>query len=204
MDRLYRSRKNKIVAGICGGLGEYLDMDPVIVRVILIVLTLVTVVPLIAYLVAMAVIPLAPLDRRDIQTGDVTSAPANGGGTGTDMEAHVRILGVIYIVFGVLCVLGGVIVFAAIAGGGWISGEEDAIAITTLVGSILAGAALLMSLPSLIGGFGLLKKQNWARILVLVLGILNLLNFPIGTALGIYTIWALASKESEAVFRNGS
>ncbi len=51
---------------------------------------------------------------------------------------------------------------------------------------------------------GLLKRQSWARILVLVLGILNLLNVPFGTALGIYSIWTLTNKETEKLFSGNS
>lgn len=34
--RLYRSRRNRVLAGVCGGLGEYFNIDPVIVRLIMI------------------------------------------------------------------------------------------------------------------------------------------------------------------------
>jgi len=53
-----------------------------------------------------------------------------------------------------------------------------------------------MSIPSLIGGLGLLKLKSWARYLVLVLGFLNLPGIPVGTALGIYTIWVLLKDET--------
>jgi zinc ribbon protein len=44
--------------------------------------------------------------------------------------------------------------------------------------------------------WGLFERQPWARILGLVLGILALLRFPFGTALGIYTLWVLAPEDS--------
>jgi hypothetical protein len=44
--------------------------------------------------------------------------------------------------------------------------------------------------------WGLFERHSWARILGLVLGILALLRFPLGTALGIYTLWVLAPEES--------
>ena len=40
--KLYRSGKNKVIAGICGGIGEYLDIDPVVIRVIFLALTVFT------------------------------------------------------------------------------------------------------------------------------------------------------------------
>lgn len=56
--RLYRSKKNRIIAGICGGIGEYTGVDPVIIRLIWIVVTLITLgVGILAYLIAWLVIP---------------------------------------------------------------------------------------------------------------------------------------------------
>lgn len=48
----------------------------------------------------------------------------------------------------------------------------------------------------LVLAWGLFERQPWARILGLVLGILALIRFPLGTALGIYTLWVLAPEES--------
>lgn len=57
--RLYRSRKNKVFAGVCGGIGEYSKVDPVIIRLIWVVVTLLTGIFLgiLAYLIAWLVIP---------------------------------------------------------------------------------------------------------------------------------------------------
>jgi len=48
----------------------------------------------------------------------------------------------------------------------------------------------------LVLAWGLFERQPWARMLGLVLGILALIRFPLGTALGIYTLWVLAPEES--------
>jgi phage shock protein C len=62
MKRLYRSQKEKKIAGICGGLGEYMDVDPTIVRLAVIVLGLVTgLLPfVIGYIVAWIIVPKSP------------------------------------------------------------------------------------------------------------------------------------------------
>lgn len=59
--RLYRSEKDRKIAGVCGGLGEYLDVDPTIFRLIAVVLGLATgIIPfLIGYLIAWWVVPQA-------------------------------------------------------------------------------------------------------------------------------------------------
>lgn len=58
MKRLYRSKTRRMLGGICGGLGDYLDVDPTIIRVVWAVLTLITVgIGILAYLVAWVIIP---------------------------------------------------------------------------------------------------------------------------------------------------
>lgn len=64
MKRLYRSVKEKKIAGICGGIGEMLDADPTFVRLLTILIALITgIIPLtITYLIAWWVIPVAGQD----------------------------------------------------------------------------------------------------------------------------------------------
>ncbi len=57
--RLYRSRTNSVIAGICGGLGDYFDVDPVLVRVIVLCLVF-SGVGFFAYLVGWIIIPMKP------------------------------------------------------------------------------------------------------------------------------------------------
>jgi len=62
MKKLYRSKDNKVVAGILGGIGEYFNIDPVVIRLLFIFLAFATgVFPfLVAYLVALFVVPKRP------------------------------------------------------------------------------------------------------------------------------------------------
>jgi phage shock protein PspC (stress-responsive transcriptional regulator) len=208
MKRLHRSRKNKVFAGICGGLGDYFDTDPVIVRIVTVLAALFTgIFPLIIlYVVLIFVIPQQePLEGAEApaQTAG-TEKPAGTGASvrkAHNMEDHVKVLGIIYIAFSALGLILAFFAFVAITGGGLISGDDTAITVTSIVGTALAGVVVLLSAPGIIGGMGLLKKQSWARILVLVLGIINLINIPFGTALGIYTIWVLTNKDTEALFQ---
>jgi hypothetical protein len=116
------------------------------------------------------------------------------------MEKHVTVLGILYIAFSALGLLLAIIIFTAVVGGGIISGDSEAMAITGIVGPAIALFFVLLSAPGLIGGIYLLKHRPWARILVLVLGFINLIEIPIGTALGIYTIWVLFKNESVDLF----
>ncbi len=119
-----------------------------------------------------------------------------------NMDKHVTVLAILYIGSGALFLLGAAVVFFAVVGGGLISGEQEAILITGTVGTIVAGFLAVLAIPGIAGGIGLLKRKEWARILVLILGFLNLLNFPLGTLLGVYTIWALMKEEATEYFRS--
>jgi phage shock protein C len=59
--RLYRSRTNRMLAGVCGGIGEYFDVDPVIVRVVVVALSISGGLPgMLPYLVLWAIVPEGP------------------------------------------------------------------------------------------------------------------------------------------------
>jgi len=58
----------------------------------------------------------------------------------------------------------------------------------------------VFSAPEIIGGIGLLKRKEWGRILVLVVSFFNLVNFPLGTALGVYSFIILLKEETVRLF----
>jgi hypothetical protein len=117
------------------------------------------------------------------------------------MEKHVTLVAALNIGFGFLGVFIAVIVFTAVVGGGLISGDPEAITITSIVGTIVAGFFLITSLPEIIGGFGLLKRRPWARIVILIIACLDLLWIPIGTAIGIYELWVLLNDDAAKLFQ---
>jgi hypothetical protein len=115
------------------------------------------------------------------------------------MESHKRILGILYIISGALLIIAMIFLSALFsvflpvilehsnADDQWIL--EWIVPFIQLIAVIIV---LLFAIPSLIAGWGLLNKQKWALTLALILGCFKLFNFPIGTALGIYTIWVYA------------
>ncbi|MGH9831424.1 MAG: hypothetical protein ACREBD_31300 [Blastocatellia bacterium] len=112
------------------------------------------------------------------------------------MEKHIQILGIIYIALGALGILAALLLFIVVVSGGLLSGDRQAIAITTTTGTLIALFLLLISVPGVIGGIGLLQRYWWARPLLIVIGALNLFSFPLGTAVGVYTLWALLKPET--------
>jgi hypothetical protein len=117
------------------------------------------------------------------------------------MDRHFSILAALYIAYSALSVLAAAIVFAVITGGGLLSRDPTAIAVTTTVAMAIAWFLVMTAVPGLIGGVGLLKRKPWSRILLIVLGILHLLDFPLGTALGVYTLIVLTKPEAAALLR---
>lgn len=126
------------------------------------------------------------------------------------MLTHVKVLAVLYIVLSSIGLLVALLMFFAAGTAASIVGmsaspEDAAIAVPILgiAGTALGAVLLLFSLPGLVTGWGLLKLRPWARILGIVLAVISLINFPIGTAVGIYGLWVLLTKETERLF-NGS
>jgi phage shock protein PspC (stress-responsive transcriptional regulator) len=60
MKRLYRSKTNKIIAGVCGGIAEYFNIDPTIVRLLWLLFSLIWGTGLVAYIIAWIIIPEEP------------------------------------------------------------------------------------------------------------------------------------------------
>ncbi len=126
------------------------------------------------------------------------------------MRDHVRILGILNIVMGCLTALIGVVVLIAMGGIAGVitasgaSGDTEngaaAAPIIAVIGVCIAVFFILISLPSIIGGWGLLKFRPWARIVMIVVSVLHLINIPFGTAVGLYGLWVLLSDEGRRIF----
>ena len=124
------------------------------------------------------------------------------------METHVKVLGVLFIVLSALGTLAGLVVatvfsVAGVATAASASGSDAAIAlpIIGLAGTALSVFLLLVSLPGLVAGIGLLKFKPWARVLAIVLSVLQLFNIGIGTIIGAYGLYVLLSEEGARLFK---
>ncbi len=117
-----------------------------------------------------------------------------------DKEKHITILGILHITRGAIVLVLGVLGFGFFAGIGVLSGDETAMGILGLIGTIAVVFFGMIALPSILAGAGLLQHREWGRILALVVGILSLIDIPFGTALGVYTLWALMDDDIKRVF----
>ena len=119
------------------------------------------------------------------------------------MAKHVEVLGWLYIVFGALGLVFGMFIFVFFSSLAVLPDDPTGAAVLVIIGLGLGFFFVVTSIPEIIGGIGLLKRKSWSRILVIILGILNLIDIPIGTALGIYTLWVLFKEETTKLFPSG-
>ncbi|MEM7332604.1 MAG: hypothetical protein AAF490_10960 [Chloroflexota bacterium] len=112
-----------------------------------------------------------------------------------ELAGHVKILGWLNIVLSVLTILVMGFVGIILLGAGAISGEAEAFGVMFVIALFVGFFMLALAIPGILAGWGLLNGKNWARVLAIVLGCLNILSFPFGTAVGIYTLWVLLLHE---------
>jgi hypothetical protein len=117
------------------------------------------------------------------------------------MEKHVDIVSILWIVSGSLGILSAIFIFWLLWGITFIPNiGYEASYILRLIAAWLSIFLAVFSVPEVIGGIGLLKRKEWGRILVLIVSFFNLINFPLGTALGIYSFIILLKEETVRLF----
>jgi hypothetical protein len=121
------------------------------------------------------------------------------------MESHKRILGILYIISGAfqMILVFGLSMFIttilAFASSEIDPGKEVIFDFIARIFQFLPAVIIIFfSIPAIIAGIGLLYKQSWAMVLALILGCFKLFSFPIGTALGVYTIWVYVEQNNQS------
>ena len=122
------------------------------------------------------------------------------------MDKHITLVGVLHIVWHSLAVGFGFLAFTILTLAGRLSCEPEAIRILGIVGWVILVFVTLLAIPGVIGGIAVLKRKSWGRILTMVVSIFDLLDIPVGTALGAYSLWVLLHDDTIAIFegRSGS
>lgn len=122
------------------------------------------------------------------------------------MQQHVKILAILHIVLSSLGILAGLVVLVTFGGLGAFLGMSDqspdnyAGTVLGLIAFVVMIVVFCVSIPGLIAGIGLLNYRPWARILTIIISVVELPGFPLHTALGIYGLWVLLSNEGAAMF----
>jgi hypothetical protein len=127
------------------------------------------------------------------------------------LEVHVRNVGLILFYSGIA--LGAIAVIVLIAFGGldgimltdnpfYKRKDIATIPLTRLLAVVAIFYSLLIAAPMALVGRGILRFQPWAKTVGLFVGALTLLFFPLGTGIGIYTLWVLTDEATEFLFAN--
>jgi hypothetical protein len=123
------------------------------------------------------------------------------------VASHVDFVGVLFVVWGLLTTLVGVstlalgvgavalITSASRGGGGTFAAGVTAALFTTL-----AVIAIIWGCAHVVVGVPLRRRRPWARIIALMLGSVDLLLLPYGTALGVYALYVLLNEKGKALF----
>ena len=127
------------------------------------------------------------------------------------MQKHIQLVGILNIVYRSLLILVAILLLALSA---WFvhivesilwhyDGSDipsDILELVPMILVVVAALLFLFSVIGIVGAIGVLQKKEWGRIVTLVISFLNLLHIPFGTALGVYSIWALMKDETVRMF----
>lgn len=119
------------------------------------------------------------------------------------VQQNIRLAGILWLVFSGLEIVGGVFMLM-IANTVLLFWPQTGnapppvpIGVLRLFFSAIAFLILAKAVVGLFAGWGLLQRQSWARILTIILSFFAVLGFPLGTALGVFSLWVLLSEQSE-------
>jgi uncharacterized membrane protein (DUF2068 family) len=112
------------------------------------------------------------------------------------LDNHKRILGILFLISGILSVFGMLLLNAflsvifAFAMQEVDPEEQKAVEFALSIAQYAPIFVIIFfSIPTLISAYGLLTRKSWATLFALIVGCLKIFSFPIGTALGVYSIW---------------
>ena len=120
------------------------------------------------------------------------------------MKQHVTAVAILHISLGILGILIACLVLATLVGVGTfvlaVEQEPVPMLVLSMIALIAGGFTILFSVPGIVGGVALLRYKPWARILMLIVSAIGLLNIPVGTGVGIYSFWVLTRDETVELF----
>lgn len=124
------------------------------------------------------------------------------------MPGQVDFLGVLFVIWGLLTTLVGVSTLALGVGAVALivsasrAGDDGQMAagVTAFIFTALAIIAIVWGAAHIIVGVPLRRHHAWARLMALLLGSVDLVLLPFGTALGVYTLWILLREDVKALF----
>ena len=116
------------------------------------------------------------------------------------MRTHIKVVGWIHICFSFLKLLAAAGVLFGGLLGGFMSGSLSTLMISGASSVAIAIVMGVIAMFGLIAGFAFLSYRPWARYLLILVSILGLFNWPLGTLFSIYSLWVLFHSETTALF----
>lgn len=116
------------------------------------------------------------------------------------MQKNINIVAALQIGLSIFNLLIAFLIFTVLKVVGGFVDDSNGSTILSLIADILAIVFIVISLPGIFAGMGLYKRKEWARVLTIILTVIELFSFPFGTAIGIFSIWALIQPEAIAEF----
>ena len=146
----------------------------------------------------------APPSQTANATAPVAAPVAAAQSSGTPQPSRVaknlQILGIIWIVVSFLHLIpAAAMLFFGTVGFSFLARPKLEF-LMPFVGALGVFIAIIAVIGLLVG-WGLIDRRPWARMFAIVFGCLKLIDFPFGTALGIYTLWVLAPPGAEAEYQ---
>jgi len=118
----------------------------------------------------------------------------------SQFELHAKIVGWIRIVSSSLFLCAGLVLFILLTGIGFVADDRVALGVLSIVGTVVGGLLVLLGIPGILAGIGVLAHKSWGRVLTIIIGIIDLVNFPVGTLVGVYTIFVLMQDTAGSYF----
>lgn len=116
------------------------------------------------------------------------------------MEKHINVVAALQIGLSIFNLVIAFLIFTILKLVIGFIDDQNGEFVLSVIANVIAIIFIIVSIPGLLAGFGLYKRQEWARILTMIISAIEIFNFPFGTAIGIYSIWALIQPENVAAF----
>ncbi len=118
------------------------------------------------------------------------------------MKDHIKVIGILWVIFGAFSLCLALFAFLFFFGVAQIPNVDDVgPGVLRVIGLVVSSFLALIGVPKIIGGLGLIQHKEWARILMLVISFISLANVPFGTALGVYSMIILFNPETVRLFK---
>lgn len=138
---------------------------------------------------------------KEVRGGVHIGAPRPGR-----VQEHIRLVGILWLAVSAFNAIGGAVMLILAntifrSGSGWGGPPPGPRDFMHFLMTFLAVLVFVKAAAGFAAGWGLLQRESWARILALIVAFISLFNVPIGTALGIYTLWVLLPTQSDQEYQ---